>query len=110
MIGHEKVAGWPQLEIVENYVPNAEMRDRCVKYTGFGMSPIACAEFDFSNRKCYIWFSADFPPSRNVVEHERLHCGGYDHPGETTMAQILRRHYAVIPERSAAAGGTSLRR
>lgn len=90
-IGHERVEGWPTLEIVEHYVPHATMRDRCAKYVGFGMSPIACAEFELVARRCHIWFSADFPPEPYVVEHERLHCQGYDHPGETTMREILAR-------------------
>src|SRR5574338_961313 len=82
VIGHEKVAGWPQLTMVEHYVPNAEMRSRCVKYVGFGVSPEACAEFDFAAHRCDMWFSADFPPPKYIVEHERLHCQGYDHAGQ----------------------------
>ena len=66
-IGHEKVAGWPELRIVEHHVPNNVMRDRCVKYVGFGMSPEACAEFNFAAGVCDIWFSADFPPPAYVV-------------------------------------------
>ena len=86
---HERVEGWPKLEIVEHYVPHAEMRDRCVKYVGFGMSPEACAEFDLVARKCHIWFSADFPPTRAIVEHERLHCRGFEHIGENAMSGFL---------------------
>jgi hypothetical protein len=93
-IGHERVEGWPVLEVVEHYVPNAAMRDRCAKYVGVGMSPLACAEFDLAARRCDLWFSADFPPSPHVLEHERLHCQGYDHPGETTMRDILARFNA----------------
>jgi hypothetical protein len=29
-----------------------------------------------------------------VIEHERLHCQGYDHPGESTMRNILARFNA----------------
>jgi hypothetical protein len=92
IVGHEQVAGWPQLEIVEHYVPEAEMRERCVKYVGWGMSPQACAEFDFARRRCDLWFSADFPPPRSMVEHEHLHCQGYDHLGMRTMADMLARY------------------
>jgi hypothetical protein len=104
-IGHERVEGWPALEIVEHHVPHAEMRDRCVRYTGFGMSPEACAEFDLAHRKCHIWFSADFPPQRFIIQHERLHCAGYDHMGSTNMARYLRIYQAAQPD-SAAAGGS----
>ena len=48
VISHEKVEGWPELQIVEHYVPNSVMRDKCAPYVGFGMSPEACAEFDLA--------------------------------------------------------------
>ncbi len=105
VIGHEKVAGWPELEVVEHYVPHAQMRDRCAPYVGFGMSPEACAEFDLANRKCHIWFSADFPPQDFIVKHERMHCAGYDHVGSTAMQRFLNYHLASRGM-SAAAGST----
>lgn len=91
VFGHEKVAGWPTLEIVEHYVPHAQMRDRCAKYAPWGTVVEACAEFDLAARTCHLWFSADFPPQRFIVEHERLHCLGYDHIGSSTMRAILER-------------------
>lgn len=89
VIGHEKVANWPALEIVEHHVAHKQMRDRCAKYVGFAASPEACAEFDFTTGRCDIWFSADFPPSPYVVEHERLHCAGNDHVGSRAMKALL---------------------
>jgi hypothetical protein len=89
VIGHEKVEGWPQLQIVEHYVPHAEMRERCARYVGFGAMPIACAEFDFSSARCHIWYSA---PQPAVMGHERLHCLGYDHAGDDAMRRMLQRH------------------
>jgi hypothetical protein len=106
VVGHEKVQSWPQMEIVEHHVPHAVMRERCAKYVGFGMTPEACAEFDFAGNRCHLWFSADFPPNRWMLEHERLHCQGYDHIGMTTMAEMLARWQAAAPE-SASAGATS---
>jgi hypothetical protein len=106
IVGHEKVAGWPQMEIVAHYVPSQEMRDRCAPYVGFGMLPEACAEFNFAANRCDLWFSADFPPPASIVEHERLHCEGYDHIGQRTMAEMLTRHAA---EGSASAGATTSR-
>lgn len=93
-IDHERVEGWPKLEIVEHHVPHAVMRTRCMPYVGFGMSPVACAEFDLVARRCDVWFSADFPPSRSTIEHERLHCEGHDHPGDTTLRDLLARFNA----------------
>ena len=102
---HQRVAGWPELEIIEHHVAHAEMRSRCARYAGFGMSPLACAEFDLAARECNIWFSADFPPQRFIVEHERLHCAGYDHAGSSGMARLLQRHIAGW-DRSAGAGAS----
>lgn len=104
-MGHERVDGWPALEIVEHRVPHAEMRDRCSRYVAFGMQPEACAEFDLVQRKCHVWLSADLPPQRFIVEHERLHCAGYDHVGSTAMQQYLRYYLATNPS-SAAAGAS----
>jgi hypothetical protein len=93
-IGHEKVAGWPKLAVYEHYVPHHEMRERCVKYTPWGMSPEACSEFNLVERRCDIWFSADFPPPKAFIEHERLHCEGYDHAGQTNMRAFLETYLA----------------
>lgn len=88
-IGHERVEGWPELTVYEHYVPHHVMRDKCVKYTPMGTSPEACAEFDFFNKRCDIWYSADFPPTQAVIKHERLHCAGYDHLWSTDMRDWL---------------------
>jgi hypothetical protein len=104
IVGHQQVQGWPQLAVVEHYVPELQLRERCVKYVAFGMSPQACAELDFAARRCDLWFSADFPPTQSMVEHERLHCRGYDHVGMGTMAGLLER-YQGYP--SASSGATA---
>lgn len=92
MIGHQKVEGWPQLTIHEHYVPHHVMRDKCVKYTPWGMSPEACAEFNLAELRCDLYFSADFPPPKFFIEHERMHCAGYDHEGETHMREFLAKY------------------
>ena len=95
VIGHEKIEGWPELAVTEHYVSHKEMRDRCGKYLGPFSSPEACAEFNLDTKRCDIWFSADFPPAAFIVEHERLHCGGFDHVGETEMRDFLAKWKAV---------------
>ena len=104
VVGHEKVDGWPELKVVEHHVPHPAMRDRCMRYAPFGASPEACAEFDFANRTCHIWFSSDFPPADWIVRHERLHCAGYDHIGSGNMRRLVELH---LPAPSAAAGGSA---
>lgn len=101
---HEKVAGWPELKLVEHYVPDQVMRARCSKYMAFGFLAEACSEFYFDRGECHVWYSADYRPPQFVVEHERLHCKGYDHPGETTLRTILTRYEAQ--QRAAGAGAT----
>jgi hypothetical protein len=89
-IGHEQVEGWPRLQMVEHYVPHAQMRSRCARYVvRFGTDPRACAEFNFSAGRCDIWYSAELGPRPELIEHERLHCAGYDHPGEGAMKGML---------------------
>ena len=110
-LSHQRVAGWPQLEVVEHFVPHSQMRERCARYVGFGSLPIACAEFRLAERRCDIWYSADFRPAQYVIDHERKHCAGYDHVGSNNMRQILERYVAagspLAPELSSAAAGSS---
>ena len=105
-VGHEKVEGWPDLMIVEHHVSAGEMYERCRKYVAFGMLPMACAEFNLATRRCDIWYMQGFAP-RSVVEHERLHCQGHDHVGETSMRDFLARYRAATGGAAAAAGATT---
>jgi hypothetical protein len=109
---HEKVAGWPDLKLVEHYVPDEVMRKRCSKYVPLGLFPEACAEFYFDRGECHVWYSAQFPPQPFVKEHERLHCQGYGHPGSSNMKDILARYQAAQraaaeAAANAAAGGSA---
>jgi len=96
-IGAERVAGWPQLQVLVHYVPHSQMRDRCSKYVSFFMSPEACAEFDFAAKRCDLWFSADFPVTASVIEHEKKHCLGYEHAGENGLRELLSQYLAAQP-------------
>jgi hypothetical protein len=104
-IGTDRVSEWPELKIVEHYVPNNEMRDRCARYVGFGMSPLACSEFDFDGKLCHIWYSADFPPQGYIVRHERAHCLGYEHAGEHEL-QAMLNDYRGAQSASASTGSS----
>jgi len=97
-----RIEGWPNLSVQEHYVPHAEMRSRCARFAGFGAPPLACAEINFAERRCDLWFSADFPPSAYVQKHERMHCAGHDHENDDTLRAALaewRGQLAVIAER-----------
>jgi hypothetical protein len=84
----KRVEGWPDLVVVEHYVSYEQMRARCNRYVGPGMTPLACAEFHFGAGECHLWF--DEEPAQWVIEHERKHCLGFDHVGDTTMTKMLR--------------------
>lgn len=90
--GHKRVDGWPELTVREHRVPHAQMRDRCSRYAPWWGSAEACAEMNLATGTCDIWFSADFPPQSFIVEHERLHCQGYDHIGSTVLRDYLHRY------------------
>jgi hypothetical protein len=83
------IEDWPELAVHEHYVPHAEMRSRCAAFAAFGAPPMACAEINFAQRRCDIWFSAALPQSAYVRKHERLHCAGHDHEGESTLREAL---------------------
>ena len=86
---HEKVAGWPELRVFEHYVPHVEMQGRCGRYVvRYGGRPLACAEFNFSEGRCDIWYSRELGAQPELVQHERLHCAGHDHTGEYEMARM----------------------
>jgi hypothetical protein len=102
---HQKVEGWPDLMVIEHHVPHHVMRDVCVKYTAWGASPEACAEFNLAERTCNIWYSADFPPSKAFIRHERMHCQGYDHVGETNMRDFLAGYLAAQREKEITLAG-----
>lgn len=103
-VAHEKVAGWPELAIREHHVSAGEVYERCKKYVGFGMIPLACAEFNLATRRCDIWYIEGLA-TRAIVEHERLHCQGHDHIGETGMRDFLARYQAAVAGRAGAAAG-----
>lgn len=88
-------ADWPKLELFEHHVPHAEMRDQCVQWGPWWASPEACAIVNFEAMRCDIWFSADFPPLRTWIEHEYMHCAGYDHPGDPVLATAWQLHKAT---------------
>lgn len=88
---------WPALQVVEHEVSAIEMLRRCYRFVSLPMKllgaiPFACAEINLVENRCDIWFTADSDPF--ILEHERLHCKGYDHHGDTTLRDFLRAHKA----------------
>ena len=80
---------FPTLNIIEHHVGGDVVLQQCYKYVPLwlkllGGIPEGCAEVYFDLNECHIWVRSDFP-SPSVLEHERLHCKGYDHPGDDTI-------------------------
>lgn len=76
---------FPKLAITEHYVSWAVMREKCQKADVPGIMSVGCTEYDLIRETCHIWLVADPPPSPETIAHERLHCAGYDHVGESTL-------------------------
>jgi len=56
----------------------------------------------------HIVSSTDFPPAPYVIEHERLHCQGYEHAGEHELRAILARYLASLHADAGSASQGSL--
>lgn len=79
---------WPRLTVQRNVVSFTEVVRRCYRYMSLAMKlaggiPLACAEVDFAQMRCDIWITAD--ATHETLVHERHHCLGMEHPGETTL-------------------------
>lgn len=86
-IAHASVpAGWPDLKVTEHKVSFSEMYSRCKKYVGFGDIPFACAEWNFDESWCRIYYVFDW-----TLEHEREHCKGKSHVGDSVTADSLNK-------------------
>lgn len=89
-IGHTPPpADWPKLEVIMHEESVGAMLAHCyppmsalAKVIGF--IPLACANINFDRKRCDIWQLPNPVPER--VEHERLHCQGYDHVGGSYLA------------------------
>lgn len=83
---------WPALNTIEHEVSTFEMLRRCYQYVSLPMKlaggiPFACAEINLDENRCDIWFTADSDPF--ILEHEHLHCKGYDHHGDDQLRNFL---------------------
>ena len=90
---HVRVEGWPELKVVEHELAYREMHKQCRPYTGPLLSPLGCVVFYLDAREAHIYVARSLK-FRAVLEHERLHAAGYDHPGSTQMKDILAKWQA----------------
>lgn len=91
-------ADWPQLAV---RIVTQELRQvqRTCRNDFWPQNQVnACAIADFAHRTCYIYTWTD---DAAVLEHERAHCAGYDHPGESGMRDAWTNHQRARGARSA---------
>lgn len=79
-------ADWPQLQEIVVPATRAEVRRRCPDAARY--HPAGCALVYFAQRQCVILDAgAD-------LTHERMHCRGYDHYGESAVRDAWERYKA----------------
>ncbi len=74
---------FPKLEIKVIKVTEDQLKERCknIYYSPF-TQPLACSLLYFSANSCLIYTATDNP---EIIEHEKGHCQGYDHPNDASI-------------------------
>ena len=95
---------WPTVAVVENQVSVGVLYQQCWKYVPEWMKWLGaivegCAEIDFKKNVCTIWVRGDGFANAAIMEHERLHCQGYDHIGDSILRDEWE-HYKQTGENS----------
>lgn len=100
MIQHDSApADWPQMEVRVHTVSFSQMLGRCYKYMSLPMKlmggfPVACAEVDLARNVCDIWMTDD-ENDPYILEHEKDHCAGKDHPHDMTLRNLWANYKAA---------------
>lgn len=80
-------ADWPALDVVVQRTTEEVVRKACSRTTL--IAAYGCTVVRLENNKCYIFLATDDPAT---LEHERLHCLGYDHVGDSFLRDMWARH------------------
>lgn len=83
-----QIEGWPEMNVIIIHVAPGASERLCT----FAVTRplIGCADVDFDNKLCVAYVDDD-NESATTEKHERKHCAGYDHAGETTLHENLER-------------------
>jgi hypothetical protein len=74
-------ADWPELAVDVVHVSRADVAEHC---PGLKASSLGCALVDFCAKRCKTYLAPmNDPRYSEVLEHERAHCQGFDHPGSS---------------------------
>lgn len=86
---HQKPpSDWPKLQVSIHKVGFWEMQKICggSYLSGVLTQYMGCAWIYFDKGTCEVYYAADDKESAaNVIEHEVMHCEGYDHIGSSTL-------------------------
>ena len=79
--------GWPQLrvEIVDDERADKGIEKYCGTSTPFKWY-MGCAVPDFAQGICFIYVR---DRHKALIEHETMHCAGYDHHGGTSIMRVM---------------------
>jgi hypothetical protein len=72
---------WPVKDVQIQYLEPGTVPPMCAQYANHTNS---CAVVNFRTGVCYIYLTTKSP---EVLEHERGHCNGYDHVGDTNRSR-----------------------
>jgi hypothetical protein len=93
-------ADWPRL--AETVEIRTGLSDVC-RISGFHLGTnVGCAVLDFEAGTCHIYLDARYL-SGEALMHEKMHCKGYDHPGEAVVRQGWEDHKIRMAARRASA-------
>ena len=59
---------------------------------------LACARIDFAKNECQIYLT--YRLMDWILEHEQLHCLGYDHPNDSTLRdswELFKKYTTIMP-------------
>lgn len=89
-VHQEPPKDWPKLLVSIQKVGFWEMQTLC------GGNPLmaalglknyfGCAWIQFDTNTCVVYYSSDDEHGKLVIEHELMHCEGYDHIGSSSFA------------------------
>jgi len=87
---HQKPpSDWPKLNVSIHKVGFRELQKICGGSYAIGLLTqyMGCAWIYFEKGTCEVYYAADDKDSAtHVIEHEVMHCEGYDHIGSSALA------------------------
>lgn len=88
-------ADWPQLRELVYREPASAIPELCRRSPTYSAgATTACSSVNFAEGWCAIFLPAGHRHEAALLEHERAHCRGFDHPGETFTRDTWERHKA----------------